>query len=798
MSQFLPEDHVSKQEESHFGQETVENLDYLKLRNFILKLFLENPTNELTLEAAKTELSQIFDSKLIESVYNFLHSASYINFGIIDVQMEDVEDTSDGIIILGSGLSGLACARQLGNLGHKVTLVDMQATKEHCVWTSSDAKGFAVLCKQAGTDLAELTFNLDGVKLYQGMTEILESDSSSNSILEFILQVIRVFLDQSDGAEVEELRTELGYDDPKEPILALSEEERAKMTIGDLFERALTSFNIQLDENASNELLWRFALLELRLGGSLSQIQGSIQAEKPTSFHFAKDGFTQVFTKLMETLPKTVERISAKLEDMKIQWSPEAKTVEVAIGKQTHKGTALVFAHPISTLKQTLGRFEPPLPEWKSKAVEALGSGAIAHCVMQFSTQFWGETPAFGVVGSKIVAPDEIQKLANASDPERGANFLFLNLTSVYDKPTLLCLHSGQAAQAAELPSIESTMKTLKTIFGEDIPEPENARLENLSFPILAPKSSAEDIDALSKSVDDVLFFTRGERGPSGRFFNGVSIARQVHQNREPARKRKASETFEEPPSKKQAVEVEDTGSFDPLASIDPITIAPPKPQVKKMKVNVKTINIATNVDMKQIRDANTAKVVKMSKEKMDDQKSKLMNGMFQLQKKPKKQKRPSGSMMQTITVSIPAASPPRPTLPSPSLPSIDAVTFSEDEEQASDLPKAPTPKKAKQNAKAAKKAQKSSEKKSKKEKFKEVMKRIQSYVKKAMGQCKNASKLKTDDRKKIVKKAANKVFDEYREKVKKGKSVKWEEFMQSKRKAAIKQLVKRYVKNFS
>ena len=98
--------------------------------------------------------------------------------------------------------------------------------------------------------------------------------------------------------------------------------------------------------------------------------------------------------------------------------------------------------------------------------MEALGSGAIAHCVIQFSTQFWGETPAFGVVGSKIVAPDEIQKLANASDPERGANFLFLNLTSVYDKPTLLCLHSGQAAQAAELPSIESTMKTLKTVTG--------------------------------------------------------------------------------------------------------------------------------------------------------------------------------------------------------------------------------------------------------------------------------------------------------------------------------------------
>ena len=108
-----------------------------------------------------------------------------------------------------------------------------------------------------------------------------------------------------------------------------------------------------------------------------------------------------------------------------------------------------------------------------------------------------------------------------------------------------------------------------------------------------------------------------------------------------------------------------------------------------------------------------------MSKEKMDDQKSKLMNGMFQLQKKPKKQKRPSGSMMQTLTVSIPAASPPKPALPSPSLPSIDAVTFSEDEEQASDLPKAPTPKKAKQIAKAAKKAQKTSEKKSKKEKYK-------------------------------------------------------------------------------
>eukprot|EP00492_Amphilonche_elongata_P001929 TRINITY_DN224_c0_g1_i5.p2 TRINITY_DN224_c0_g1~~TRINITY_DN224_c0_g1_i5.p2 ORF type:complete len:222 (+),score=55.81 TRINITY_DN224_c0_g1_i5:889-1554(+) len=179
-------------------------------------------------------------------------------------------------------------------------------------------------------------------------------------------------------------------------------------------------------------------------------------------------------------------------------------------------------------------------------------------------------------------------------------------------------------------------------------------------------------------------------------FFNGVRAAREVHKNRVPARKRKASETFEEPPAKKQAVE-EITPSLDPVLEKATTEVEKPKEgskEPKKMRVDVNKMKIFTDVDLEKIRDANTAKVVAMPKEKMDDQKSKLMSGLFTIGNKPPPRERISRPSNLTLTASIPAASPPKAELPSPVLPTIDSVQFSDDEAQTSDLPKAPTPKK--------------------------------------------------------------------------------------------------------
>merc|ERR550525_1100434 len=109
-----------------------------------------------------------------------------------------------------------------------------------------------------------------------------------------------------------------------------------------------------------------------------------------------------------------------------------------------------------------------------------------------------------------------------------------------------------------------------------------------------------------------------------------------------------------------------------------------------------------------------------MTKGEMDDQQSKLMNGMFDFgNKAPPRWKARGPQKRQTLTTQIPAASPPKADLPSPALPTIDAVKFSDDEDQVSDLPKAPTPQKTKNSAKPSSKT-------SKKEKYKEGQKKIQ------------------------------------------------------------------------
>lgn len=84
--------------------------------------------------------------------------------------------------------------------------------------------------------------------------------------------------------------------------------------------------------------------------------------------------------------------------------------------------------------QQNTVQFLPPLPEWKTSAIQRLGFGNLNKVVLCFEKIFWNPNAnLFGHVGSTTAS--------------RGELFLFWNL---YKAPVLLALVAGEAAAIME------------------------------------------------------------------------------------------------------------------------------------------------------------------------------------------------------------------------------------------------------------------------------------------------------------------------------------------------------------
>lgn len=96
-------------------------------------------------------------------------------------------------------------------------------------------------------------------------------------------------------------------------------------------------------------------------------------------------------------------------------------------------GVLKLCSAPNSSQLNTV-QFSPPLPDWKTSAIQRLGFGNLNKVVLCFERIFWNpQANLFGHVGSTTAS--------------RGELFLFWNL---YKAPVLLALVAGEAAAIME------------------------------------------------------------------------------------------------------------------------------------------------------------------------------------------------------------------------------------------------------------------------------------------------------------------------------------------------------------
>ncbi|XP_064629028.1 lysine-specific histone demethylase 1A-like [Lineus longissimus] len=171
----------------------------------------------------------------------------------------------------------------------------------------------------------------------------------------------------------------------------------------------------------------------------------------------------------------------------------------------TYKGDAVLCTLPLGVLKESARgnamnsvQFVPPLPDWKTAAIQRMGYGNLNKVVLCFDRVFWDPNAnLFGHVGSTTAS--------------RGELFLFWNL---YKAPVLLALVAGEAAAIMENVSddviVGRSIAVLKSIFGNSaVPQPKETVVTRWradpwsrgSYSYVAAGSSGNDYDLMASPV---------------------------------------------------------------------------------------------------------------------------------------------------------------------------------------------------------------------------------------------------------------------------------------------------------
>ena len=103
--------------------------EYLWVRNAILKVWNQNPGQEVTLETATRAITktEYQNKEQIAATVTFLIRRGKINHGVFRESPQSppvFPQRSERIAILGAGMSGIVAAKQLRYLGFKVTVIE--------------------------------------------------------------------------------------------------------------------------------------------------------------------------------------------------------------------------------------------------------------------------------------------------------------------------------------------------------------------------------------------------------------------------------------------------------------------------------------------------------------------------------------------------------------------------------------------------------------------------------------------------------------------------------------------------
>lgn len=445
-------------------------------------------------------------------------SALALSCGVLtpDEEIESMpqqNSTNADILVLGAGIAGLAAARTLTDKGLSVIVLEARDRIGGRMWTDSSLGlpldlGASWIHGVSGNPITKLA------KQFGAKTVPTDDENG-----------IAFAADGSALPDDEFTRMEALFEDIYEEVASMQEDTDEDMSLQEAFNEVLASRDLS-EEDLRRLNYYAYLGTALEYGADMKDLSlwewdqdeefGGEEVIFPGGYNQITDGLAQGLDIRLGEVVKIV------------RYGDDGVEVETSAGVFVADKAVVTF--PLGVLKQASVKFEPPLPESKQAAIERLGMGVLNKVYLKFPETFWDES---------------IETISYMGE-ELGEWNDWLSFVPFTGEPVLMAFHGGEKGFAIENLSDDEiragAMKTLRVMFGDDIPEPEGMLVTRWgkdpfafgAYSHIPPFASGDDYDALFAPVDDVLFFAgeaTSREYPStvhGAYLSGIAAAEEI------------------------------------------------------------------------------------------------------------------------------------------------------------------------------------------------------------------------------------------------------------------------------
>lgn len=297
-----------------------------------------------------------------------------------------------------------------------------------------------------------------------------------------------------------------------------------KSTLGSVLDNALMQHKEILDLNAQDFRLfnWHIANLEYSNATNLNRLSSrgwdvDVGNEWDGRHTMVVGGYQSVARGLAR-LPAPLD-IQHKAAVKRIEYTPDGSSGPARITLEDGKtvdADHVVNTIPLGVLKHGSVEFQPPLPPWKTQAIERLGFGVLNKVILVYKEAFWDkDRDIFGMLQTPTNRSSLNQKDYGS---RRGRFFQWFSVTNTTGMPCLLALMAGDAAYDTEITPndelIAEATEVLRMRYGARVMQPleaivtrwESDRFARGSYSNAGVNMQPEDYQLMSRTIGNLYF----------------------------------------------------------------------------------------------------------------------------------------------------------------------------------------------------------------------------------------------------------------------------------------------------